>query len=155
MSTIREQIVAAALTALNTSRPAGVPNVVERSRLFAIETSSLPAMTIYPLRDAVFDVGGRRGPKVRRELTLLVECRAKGQVTPTVVSSDAAADPLCAWAVAALCDNDLGGLANDISETETNFEYDQATEGQVCMATVAFQIDYESLAANAESRSDS
>lgn len=155
MSTIREQIVSAALTALNTSRPAGVPNVVERSRLFAIDTSSLPAMTIYPNRDAVFDVGGRRGPKVRRVLTLLVECRAKGQLVPTPVSSDAATDPLCAWAVKTLCDNSLGGLANDISESETTFEYDQATEGQVCVATVAFQIDYESLAANAESRTDS
>lgn len=135
--TIREQIIQTALEVLNTDRPAGVPNAVKRSRTFAIETSELPAMIVYPEHEAVFDVGGRAGPMVRRALTLVVECYG---------ADEAAIDGLSAWAVAKLSDNTFGGLVNEITEDRSAFGYGQATEGPVKKAIAAFVIDYDSPA---------
>lgn len=139
--TIREQIIQAALEALNTARPPGVPNAVERTRTFAISASMLPMMIVYPKHESVKDVGGRRGPMVARALTLFVDCYGADETW---------IDALTAWAVAKLSDNTFGGLVNETTEDRSAFAYDQAADGPIKKATVAFTIDYDSPAGNLE-----
>ena len=71
MSTIREQIVSAAVLALATGAPAGIPAPV-RTRLDSPSADQLPALTIYqgmetvePMREPKAGVASR-GPVVRR-----------------------------------------------------------------------------------------
>lgn len=119
MATLRERIIAAALTALNTGRPADVPEAT-RLKTTPYEATQLPAMTIYPVREDVEDVGGRFGPIVKRALTLRIECRATGEPV------DQKLDPLLAWATKALSGNNLGGLVIDIAEIGTEWAVEPA-----------------------------
>jgi hypothetical protein len=68
VSTIREQIVAAAVTALTTGRPAGVSLPV-RTRIDSPDAEELPALTIYqalekvePMHDERLGRRSRRSP---------------------------------------------------------------------------------------------
>jgi hypothetical protein len=119
MATLRERIIDAVVTALNAGRPADVPEAT-RLKTTPYEPSQLPAMTVYPVREDVEDVGGRFGPLVKRALTLRVECRAIGDPV------DRNLDPLLAWATKALSGNDLGGLVIDIAETGTEWAVEPA-----------------------------
>lgn len=119
MATLRERIIAAALTALNTGRPPGVPEAT-RLKTTPYEPLQLPAMTIYPVREDVEEVGGRFGPIVSRTLTFRVECRATGEPV------DQKLDPLLAWATKALAGNNLNGLVIDIAEIGTEWAVEPA-----------------------------
>jgi hypothetical protein len=119
MSTLRERIIAAVVTALNTGRPSNVPEAT-RLKTTPYEPSQLPAITVYPVREEVEDVGGRFGPIVKRALTLRVECRATGDPV------DQKLDPMLAWATKALSGNDLGGLVIDIAEAGTEWAVEPA-----------------------------
>jgi len=153
VSTIREQIVAAAVTALNTARPAGLPEFI-RTRIDSPNVDQLPANTIYQSQEvveAMRDPKERRtsrGPVVRRHVLVAIETLQKagsGQ------EPDKAADATLAWATKALAAaGSLGGLANDPpDEVDTRFEYEQA-ETSFCRATTRFRIYYQSRADDAE-----
>jgi len=147
MSTIREQIVAAAVTALATGIPPGVPAPV-RTRLDSPSTDQLPALTVYQAVetvDAMRDLkagGTSRGPIVRRSVLLNVEVLTKAG---TGDEPDKAADPILAWATKALgAAGTFGGLANHpADEIGTKFEYEQA-ETSFCRAKMTFRIQYQS-----------
>jgi hypothetical protein len=153
MSTIREQIVAAATTALNTDPPAEVPEFV-RTRLDSPGPDQLPVNTIYQASETVTPVHdskeGRssRGPIVRRTLVLKIECltKADGAAEP-----DKAADPTIAWVTKTLAAagrfNDLAN--NPADETGTQFEYEQG-ETSFCRATMTFHIEFQSKTDDAE-----
>ena len=153
MSTIREQIVSAAVLALATDAPASVPAPV-RTRLDSPSADQLPALTVYqgvetvePMRDAKTGTTSR-GPIVRRSVLLSVEVLTKAGAGE---EPDKAADPILAWATAALAAaGNFGGLANDpADELGTKFEYEQA-ETSFCRASQTFRIEYQSRNDNAE-----
>ena len=50
MSSIREQVIAALMTVLNTGRPSGVP-AAERTRVIALEVAQLPSSVLVPAVD--------------------------------------------------------------------------------------------------------
>ena len=115
MSTIREQIVAAAVAALATGAPPGVPAPV-RTRLDSPDANQLPALTVYQAAETVetmrdYKAGGAsRGPIVRRSVLLNVEVLTKAGVGE---EPDKAADPILAWATKALgAVGTMNGLAN-------------------------------------------
>jgi hypothetical protein len=153
MSTIREQIIAAAALALATGTPEGVPTPV-RTRLDSPSTDQLPALTVYqaaetvePMRDAKTGAASR-GPIVRRSVLLSVEVLTKASLGN---EPDKAADPILAWATSALATaGTFGGLANGpADELGTKFEYEQA-ETSFCRATQTFRIEYQSRADDAQ-----
>jgi hypothetical protein len=153
MSTIREQIVAAAVTALATGTPPGVPAPV-RTRLDSPSADELPALTVYqaaetvePMRD--LRAGGvSRGPVVRRSVLLNIEVLTKAG---TGEEPDKAADPILAWATKALgAAGTFNSLANHpADEVGTKFEYEQA-EASFCRSMMTFRIQYQSRADDAE-----
>ena len=153
MSTIREQIVAAAVTALASGAPPGVPAPV-RTRLDSPSADDLPVFTVYqtgetvePMRD--LRAGGvSRGPVVRRSLLLNVEVLTKAGAGE---EPDKTADPILAWATKALgAAGTFNGLSNHpADEVGTKFEYEQA-EASFCRSTMTFRIQYQSRADDAE-----
>ena len=153
MSTIREQIVAAAVLALATNAPGGVPAPV-RTRLDSPSADQLPALTVYQGSETVESTReakagtASRGPVVRRSVLLSVEVVTKAGAGE---QPDKAADPILAWATAALAAaGNFGGLANGpADELGTKFEYEQA-ETSLCRATQTFRIEYQSRADDAE-----
>lgn len=153
MSTIREQIVAAAFTAISTNRPTGVPAPF-RTRIDSPTPDQLPALTFYQEMEKVDhereDRPDRRarGPLVRRSVLVHVEVLTKADAT---TEADKAADPLLAWASKALATaGTLGGLANDPpDELGTVFAYEQK-ETSFCRATTSFMYEYQSSARNPE-----
>ncbi len=153
MSTIREQIVAAAAAALGTGAPAGVPAPV-RTRIDSPSVDQLPALTVYqgvetvdPMREPR---GTRlvRGPVVRRAVHFNVEVVTKAGVGE---EPDKAADPILAWATKAIAAaGTFGGLANNAADEQgTKFEYEQR-ETSICRATMVFRVEYQSRADDAE-----
>lgn len=154
MSTIREQIVSAAVLALATDAPAGVPAPV-RTRLDSPSADQLPALTVYQgietvesMREAKTGTASR-GPVVRRSVLLSVEVLTKAGAG---TQPDKAADPILAWATASLAAaGTFSGLANGpADEIGTKFEYEQA-ETSFCRATQTFRIEYQTRADDAQS----
>ena len=154
MSTIREQITTAAVTAIATSIPAGIPTPV-RTRLDSPSADQLPALTIYqaietvePMRDAKAGAV-RRGPVVRRTVLLNIEVLTKADSGD---EPDKAADPILAWVTGALhAAGTFGGLANSpADELGTKFEYEQG-ETSFCRATQSFRIEYQTRSGDPES----
>jgi len=153
MSTIREQLVASAVTALAAGTPPGVPPPV-RTRLDSPSADQLPALTVYQAAETVESMhdyragGASRGPIVRRTLLLNIEVLTKAGEG---AEPDKAADPILAWATKALgAAGNFGGLANQpADEVGTKFEYEQA-ETSFCRATMTFRLEYQSRADDAE-----
>ncbi|MGA3295278.1 MAG: hypothetical protein ABSE45_15020 [Candidatus Acidiferrales bacterium] len=139
-SSIREQIVAALIAALNGS--SGISGLsIHRERTRPIETDSLPAIMVYFEDDAPkpFDRQKFRSPLVERDLAVALECRAQGSQS---VSPDAALDPVLVWAVkGGFADETLGGLALGAEEGRTAW---RSREGDVpvAAATLHFTIHY-------------
>lgn len=141
MSSLREQILSAALTALNTSHPSGVPATV-RGRHRNLTPDQLPALSLYPgPEDTVQPVHHSRSPIMQRSLGIVIEAVAAAS---SGMTADQAVDPLCAWAVKALAGNLFGALATAALEVKTRFRYGVAGKTPVCLARVEFQIAYSS-----------
>lgn len=149
MSSIRDQIIAAAVVALNAStdqsgnaRPSGMPQA-DRLRMEPYQLEDLPAIVVMPLREEVEPLKDSRwGPLVNRVLTLRVACYAAGNPADELI------DPMLTWAVATLDSNQLGGLANDILEGLIEWQY--ASEDQpFAVALADFRIMYQTKRADA------
>ncbi len=153
MSTIREQIISAVVTALATNTPDGIPAPV-RTRLDSPGADQLPALTVYQGTETVESMreakngSARRGPIVRRTLLLSIEVLTKAGVNE---EPDKAADPILAWATSSIAAaGSFGGLANGpADELGTKFEYEQA-ETSFCRASQTYRIEYQSRADDAE-----
>jgi len=153
VSTVRERLVAAAVLALATGAPSGVP-VPVRTRLDSPTADQLPALTVYqaaemvePMRDFRAERSSR-GPIVRRAVVVNVEVIAKAGIGS---EPDNAADPILAWATKAIgAAGTFDGLANNpADEVGTKFEYEQG-ETSFCRATMSWRIQYQSRADDAE-----
>lgn len=152
MASVRDKIVAAAVAALNTGTPVGVP-AADRVRTAEVAPSELPSIVVFPVRDEPEEVGGGGGPIVLSRLTLVAECRAQGTAS---VRPDEALDPLATWVVKALANKQLpngagGVLNNDILEGSTSFSYESG-ETPMSLAAVEMIVVYQHLVADPESR---
>jgi hypothetical protein len=154
VSTIREQIVAAAAVALEAGRPGGVPAPV-RTRIDAPTEDQLPTLSIYQIDERVSEMldarpgRARRGPIKRRQIDVSVEVLTQGGAS---AEPDKAADPLLSWASQAMAEADtFGGLADDVAqEIGTKFEYSTQGETSFCRATMLFRIEFQTLADDPE-----
>ncbi len=146
MSTIREQIIEAVLTVLNTSTPPGVP-ACTRLKMEPMSASDLPAMTIFPMREEVQPAkGGRFAPFVERILTVKIVMEAAGSDTTT---ADQAVDPMAAW-ISQLGGSTLGGVALDTEEGQSEWLYQEGDFPYAALAT-ELMIHYRTAKANASS----
>lgn len=132
------------VTALNTGTPGGVPQAA-RSRTKPYEAASLPAVSVYPLREAAERVGGKTGPIIKRRLTIRIECRAVGEPADQVI------DPMVAWVTKALAGNTLNNLAHDIEETGTEWEVELADKAYG-LASIDFSILYQTKTTDQEAK---
>lgn len=138
MATIREQILAAAVAALNSGAPAGVPQCV-RTQMLNTEQAQLPAMTLFPYREEVQnDKTGRWGPVVTRTMYMRVVIYGQGQI------ADQSCDAILAWVTQTLSGQQFGGLANDTREHESAWQYNE-TNFAVAAVAVDFLVDYQTL----------
>ena len=146
MSTIREQIVSAAVTALTTGAPAGVPAPV-RTRLDSPSADQLPALTVYQgvetvetMRDAKPGTASR-GPIVRRSLLLSVEVLTKAGIGWRA-RQGGRPDPGLGDQGARRSRHLRRPGQSPADEVGTKFEYEQA-ETSFCRATQTFRIEYQ------------
>lgn len=138
MSALREQVLAAVLTALNTDAPEGTPTA-QRSRTDSLDQDTLDAIIIYPMRDVAGDIGGKRGPLRAREFELLVECWATETASET---ADQRATILTEWVIKALEDNTLEGVVTGLRESETDYAI-EVGDVAFCLATVTLVAEYQ------------
>jgi len=138
MSSLREQIMLAVETSLNTSGgPTGLN--VHRERDRAIERDTLPSILFYAQDDAPVATSKEKfhAPLVERTLNLAVEQRAQG--TP----QDAALDPIILWAAQRMfVDEKFGGLAMGVAEEKTVWHAVKSAETPIAAATTHFVIRY-------------
>lgn len=89
MATRLEQVVRAAVTALNTGRPPTVP-VATRAPGSAHKASDLPAIFVLSAKDTEGVVGNKAGPIVKHDSTVCVVCEATSShvSTPGTVSAE-------------------------------------------------------------------
>jgi len=142
VSSIRDQIVAATITALNA---VGKPCDFERSRATALTDADLPRGVVYPVRDIPEDPF-LAGPVTRSRLTMMCEIRALGTAA---LRPDQAVDPIYTWVVAKLVGNTLGGLALKLQEGDSTFVYGQG-DSPICLLAVEVVATHQHLTANAE-----
>ena len=142
--TIREKIIQAAVAALNNGTPGGVPQTT-RLKATPYQTADLPAMDIRPGREEMRDKQSRTQPVVLRDFSFVVTCYAKGDAVDKLL------DPLIAWATKVLAGNRLGGLAHDIeeSDTEWDFEHGDALYG---VASITFAVTFQTKTADQEAK---
>lgn len=133
MTTHRERIMQAVVTALNTDRPDGVPSA-ERSRVLSLE-GSLPAIVLYPIKEDV----ERMGQLAKRSFALAIDCTAEAPVDGEPV--DAQLDAMLAWLTRALAGSRLGGLAQDTQELGVAWDI-EARDSAFGRATATFGIRY-------------
>ena len=143
MSSIGEQIVVAAVSALNAGSP---PCVFDRERIADLVDADLPRGVVYPLRESPASPFLERKPVVRPSLTIVLELRALG--TSSLRPSQAV-DPLYVWAVSKLAGNTLGGLVHELLEGERNWQYGVGDK-PICLLTMEMVATYQHLTADAE-----
>lgn len=130
MATLREQIVAAMVTALN---GAGTGAAIYRSRAVAVSRGQSPALIIEPVSDAATQ---NTVPKLDWLLTVRCTLFVRGP------QPDVLADPIVQAAHAALlADMTLGGLAMTVLPTTAQYQFSDADDG-VCVVTLDFQVQY-------------
>lgn len=137
MSSIREQIIVAAVAALSAGGIGSPPSLtVHRERTRPIEIDSLPAIMVYAEDDAPKTLNQQSyAPLTEKFLVLQLELRAAGSPG---VSPDAALDPLYVWAMKALgADERFGGLANGLEEGKTVWS---SREGDTPIAAAKLSI---------------
>ncbi len=136
MPTIREQILRAALEALNSDdRPDGVP-VAERTRVMSVTDATLPAMIIYPVKEETV----RQGQMTRRAFVLRVECLADSS-PDSAEPIDALVDDMLAWCTKALSGSKFGGLAQDTQEIGAAWEI-EARDYAYARVAMDFGVHY-------------
>jgi hypothetical protein len=137
-NSVRDQIIAATIAALNTSTPGGVPAAV-RVRMEPYQPSDLPTLTVAPHTDEGSPLKSDRwGPILERLLIMRVSIYVSG------AAPDALADPIIVWCEKTLNSNPLGALATDI--LPGRFEWQYANEDQAYALLLAdFHVQYQTL----------
>ncbi len=156
MSTIRQQLLTAMETRLNTGRPAGVPQV-ERSRAVDVDPEQLPSLVMNWVaatpRTNLQQV--RREPAedvvCRRVLSVRFASRAAGGGGQTAEQN---AEVMAAWVVKQLCGvvsdaSPFYHLAHRIDLGGEACSFSHGAPGQ-CLVDVELIVDYGHLVSDAE-----
>lgn len=106
---VGEQLWAAILAALNTSRPAGVPEV-KLLKAENVQPAQLPDAVLVPGPERARRIGGPGGPLTEISATFWIWWRAAGDGAVGPVSK---VDAMRTWAVQKLERQQFGGLAVD------------------------------------------
>jgi hypothetical protein len=140
-ASVRSQIVTAAITAINTSPPGGVPTA-DDTRLESYTAGELPAITVFEVREeAETEKEGRWSYFVKRTFTLRIEIRIAATVA---LAARAAMDPLYVWIGQTLGGNQFGGLAEDCHEALLEWQY-AAEDQPYTLLQLDFRILYSTL----------
>lgn len=147
MSTIRNQIMDHIKTKLTAvGAPSGL--TVDLMRLRNLETVELPHVLIRMIDED--STATMRNPMAVRRLRVNLECRAAATGSNTI---EDALDSLLIWVSSALQTNpQFAGLAIDSEELGTIWDGEETASGTYGMATVRYQITYNTLRSNQESR---
>jgi len=120
-SSVREQIIDAVLTALNTGTPVGVPQA-ERRRGQPYQATELPAISVKPVREEVeYEQSGKRTYFRKRVLTL--------RISVWTIGDDSVADPMTTWATQVL-DGQIIVPSLIEDAIEALYEWDSSNEDQ-------------------------
>lgn len=150
--TFLQQIADAVLAALNTGRPAGVPEAKLWSGV-ALEPQDLPARTVAWTEEKSDRGGSPTSAVVTRTVTFVVQDLVAGPG-----SGGQRPQEICeafrAWSIAQLVANrfiasDSLPLAIDTVETGTLWEFEQG-ESPFCRCTHSFEVTFTTRANNAE-----
>jgi len=152
--TVLLQIANAMKVALNTGRPAGVPEAKDWTGI-AVEVDDLPARTLAWVEEVTARAGADTSPLVRREVTFVVQDVVAGTGAGGL-TAQSVCEAYRAWSVKALVANrytDGGGvpLAIDTVELGTLWEFEQG-EVPVCRCTHSFKVTFTTRANDAEQR---
>lgn len=146
MSLVREQILAAALAALNAAPPSGVV-ATRRDRASVVDPADVPTSSLYFVSETVRRPNASH-PLVARTMTIGLEATAKGDVSQR--PSTAVQEQL-SWYTVRLAGSSLGGLANDIRELRHEAKIVQGEHAFIQVISL-FEIDYQTRAADADLR---
>lgn len=128
----REVAIAAIVKAL--SGTAGVGSNIFRSRTDAIAADEMPALVVLPESDTPTE--NTNGP-IDSRLQFVVEVYARADAL-----ADKAADPVCVSVHAKLMsDATLNGAIVDLSEVDTEWDYDQSDQS-IVIARMRFSAWY-------------
>lgn len=143
--TRRELVTVAALAALNTDRPVGIP-VTRRVRGFDQPKSEALAISLRQFKEEIDKGPGPAGGGIsKRALILAIDCRAQGSSSAT---PEQVLDPALEWVTRKLGGSRLGGLVFSTLEVEIRWDDEQADHAYA-RATVYVVCRYETLVADA------
>jgi hypothetical protein len=135
MSTKREQIMLALKAKLDSMSPAPAGGV-SRTRVYAFDRASLPAVTIEPISD---DPSEGPIPYVDWDLLVRIAVVVRGN------APDSLADPIAEQVHAAvMSDQTLGGLAMDVEPASAKFEFHPG-DLPTAIVSLGFRISYRTL----------
>lgn len=140
-TTIGEQCLEAAVAALATALD---PVLVFNQRVRPFEEGELPAVNVKMGHEIVTYIGPvqRKSQGVYRDLQMIVRMEAPGDPP--------ALDPMRRLAIKALmADRSLGGLAVNVSEVESEWEYEAASDATYGVLATMFEIRYATAADDA------
>lgn len=152
--TILLSIASAMKAALNTGRPAGVPEAKYWSGI-ALEPDDLPARTLAWTSEVAERAGSPTSPLTRRSVRFSVQDLVAGTGAGGQTAQEFG-EVLRAWTVSALAGNRYadgsGGFwALDTVEVETAWEFEQG-EIPFCRSTHVFEVTFTTRGNNAELR---
>jgi hypothetical protein len=114
--------------------PTGV--TVNKSRDTAVALNELPMYSLYLDNEHAEPQGQARRPVlIKRELDLAIKIRVQG--------TDDDIDPHRQWIIASImADTSLGGLASNIQEGDTEWDSEEATDGNYTASIIHFKVEY-------------
>jgi hypothetical protein len=135
MSSVREQIVQAAVALLNTAAPPGMP-VFTRTRLEPYGAEELPAGTVRALREEIeYEKGGKWGPFRKRTFTLRASLFCLGH--------EGNLDDMVVWVTSQL-DGQFTPLIEDC--IEGLYDFQTALEDHpYCALALDFRVHYHTI----------
>lgn len=143
---VRERAIAALMSRLNASPPAGVPPTTD-GFMVSVQPSALPSITLFPAYDEEDEIasGFQTSPLNVHSMEVVIEVRAKGDGT---ASPRAIADPICNW-----IDERVNGyvlpqviLKSKITRTEWETELEDNSYVKV---TISLTVKFQSLLGDA------
>lgn len=135
---LRERIVQAVLTKLNTGTPSGVPDA-KRAWTTVLNENQLPMIAVYWPKDDARPIGGPQPVLMDRTLTLAVGVWFAGNVSTT---ADQLADAALQWIVSSLSGQEEAGLYELMLEDGTECELAGA-EVPFARVTVHVTVKYQ------------
>jgi predicted secreted protein len=143
MASVRDQVIAAAVAAMNAG---SAPGIAYRTRVDAFSAGELPAFAIYPATEALERVSVN---VVKHTMTLRAEAMTAG-----VAPQDEALDPLLVYAVKTLyASAEFQTFLKDFSEERVQWQVEAAQDDIACAAQ-DFRVVFLTLANDPEALAD-